>query len=114
MSLELNPEVVRQIHYQTSIIDGRKNFGNLDSLVEVGSKVTQLLINPGNPELSVVLATMDRPDKFRKSLSFLVSATSQVSNMVRLIVMDNSINPEKAHEQVANIPTNVESIIYYH
>lgn len=114
MSLELNQENIRQIHYQTRFVDGRKYFGSFDGFVETSSKVTQHTFNPGKPEISIVLVTMDRPQKFRRTIDSLVNAASKVDHAVRLIVMDSSIKPEEVPKQTAYIPPSIESIIYYH
>ncbi len=71
-------------------------------------------LNPGKPEVTVVISTMERIDKFKVTLSRLVAATRELKLLTRVVIMDNSLSPLSINLIPFVVPENLEGIVHHH
>lgn len=103
-----------EIHYQTQVVDGKKLFGQFDSMVARETSTVEHPLNPGKPEVTVIISTMEREAKFSETLSRLIDATKKLGLLTRIVVMDNSLKPLGENLIPRVIPLNLESIVHHH
>lgn len=109
---------VERIHQEAVLVDGRKYFGQFDRLVDTGSKTSFLEFNPGQPQVSIVVATMERDERFKETVTRIMSAIGNLKQSSRLVIMDNSIRSDMEQQVASWVRSSandaVESVVYHH
>lgn len=93
------------LYRNMQVINGVKYFGQLDHAVSNDEKTTEKTITPGKPDLSVVIAVMDRPERLIETIGRISASVSNAKRPTEIVVVDNSLD-DNIYQKLMDVNNN--------